>query len=155
VEWTLDGGDNDNCDDFYDVSLVDGFNLPMSMRPVNKKPSGKYRCTVAECPADLMRDCPASHLKGSRSLGKGYCMSDCLRQRTLDKSPRKDGIETQKACCSFTFAKDPKGCPGGKYPQTRRNKQRCPKAYSYAFNDPESTFICDGKGGTAYIITFC
>ncbi|KAL0808045.1 hypothetical protein Bca101_100537 [Brassica carinata] len=41
--------------DFYDVSLVDGFNLPMTVNPVN----GTGNCTVAGCVADLTLRCPA------------------------------------------------------------------------------------------------
>ncbi|XP_013590803.1 PREDICTED: pathogenesis-related protein 5-like, partial [Brassica oleracea var. oleracea] len=40
--------------DFYDVSLVDGFNLPMSVTPLN----GKGNCSVAGCVADLRPKCP-------------------------------------------------------------------------------------------------
>nr|VDD02347.1 unnamed protein product [Brassica rapa] len=41
--------------DFYDVSLVDGFNLPMTLTPVN----GTGNCTVVRCVADLRPRCPA------------------------------------------------------------------------------------------------
>jgi len=34
-------------------------------------------------------------------------------------------------------------------------KAECPTAYSYAYDDPTSTFTCDGNPVTGYSITFC
>jgi len=41
---------------YYDVSLVDGFNLPVSMKPVG----GGVGCGVASCEVDLNICCPSS-----------------------------------------------------------------------------------------------
>ncbi|CAE6345494.1 unnamed protein product [Rhizoctonia solani] len=48
AEWTLSGDGNR---DFYDVSLVDGYNLPMSI-------TNNVGCPVADCPVDLGPKCP-------------------------------------------------------------------------------------------------
>ncbi|KAG5637268.1 hypothetical protein H0H81_005201, partial [Sphagnurus paluster] len=53
AEFTLQGAGNQ---DWYDVSLVDGYNLPMRI-------SNNVGCPVAECAKDLGPDCPAP-LKG-------------------------------------------------------------------------------------------
>ncbi|CAA6663804.1 unnamed protein product [Spirodela intermedia] len=58
--------------DFYDVSLVDGFNLPLVIRPVN----GRGNCSTAGCDGDLLRDCPSELqvLAGGAVVG---CRSAC------------------------------------------------------------------------------
>ncbi|KAF8702191.1 thaumatin-like protein, partial [Rhizoctonia solani] len=48
AEWTLSGDGNR---DFYDVSLVDGYNLPMRI-------TNNVGCPVADCPVDLGPNCP-------------------------------------------------------------------------------------------------
>ncbi|EEB88465.1 hypothetical protein MPER_13688, partial [Moniliophthora perniciosa FA553] len=48
VEWTLSS--NPNIPDNYDVSLVDGYNLPARI-------SNNKGCPVAECAKDLGPDC--------------------------------------------------------------------------------------------------
>lgn len=47
AEWTLEGDGNL---DYYDVSLVDGFNIPMTV-------TNNQGCGVASCPVDLNPDC--------------------------------------------------------------------------------------------------
>lgn len=48
AEFTLGGADRK---DFFDISLVDGFNLPVLV-----KPDG--RCSSTACPVDINRGCP-------------------------------------------------------------------------------------------------
>lgn len=49
--------------DFYDVSLVDGYNVQMSMAPVpgtyNAGSGGHYYCGRAGCNTDLNANCPS------------------------------------------------------------------------------------------------
>lgn len=48
--------------DYYDISLVDGYNLPIRMEPTGgfeKTNHGKYDCNPAGCHADLNAKCPA------------------------------------------------------------------------------------------------
>lgn len=50
AEFTLDSPEGD----FYDVSLVDGYNMPVSIIP-----SGGYgRCKAVKCRSDLNQNCP-------------------------------------------------------------------------------------------------
>ncbi|WAR10318.1 PR5K-like protein [Mya arenaria] len=59
AEITFDAGGSNN-QDFYDISLVDGYNLPMSMQPINGysgSPTSRY-CARAGCNSDLNHSCP-------------------------------------------------------------------------------------------------
>ncbi|KAJ8522081.1 hypothetical protein ONZ45_g1266 [Pleurotus djamor] len=76
AEWTLQAGGNQ---DFYDISLVDGYNLPA--RIDNNK-----GCPVADCPVDLGPNCPSA-LKGPFD-NVGFpvgCKSACVAN--LDGNP--------------------------------------------------------------------
>ncbi|KAG5005631.1 hypothetical protein JHK82_023615 [Glycine max] len=51
AEFTLDSQEGD----FYDVSLVDGYNLPVSIFPTG----GSRQCKAVTCRSDLNRNCPS------------------------------------------------------------------------------------------------
>ena len=118
--------------DFYDVSLVDGFNLPINVKPVN----GRGNCTAAGCDGDLRLTCPPelSVKAGGRTVA---CRSAC------------DVFNTDQYCCRGQFA-GPSTCPPTTY--SKKFKEACPTAYSYAYDDRSSLFQCSGAD---YIITFC
>ncbi|XP_044982216.1 thaumatin-like protein 1 [Hordeum vulgare subsp. vulgare] len=130
AEFTLDGGGHN---DFYDVSLVDGYNLPILVEPAGSSATGTT-CAAAGCSADLNLRCPAE----LRSAGGGACRSAC------------DAFGKPEYCCSGAFA-NPNTCHPTAYSQAF--KLACPRSYSYAFDDPTSTFTC--AGGRDYTITFC
>ncbi|EOA35553.1 hypothetical protein CARUB_v10020759mg [Capsella rubella] len=118
--------------DFYDVSLVDGFNLPMSVNPRN----GKGNCSVAGCVADLRPHCPSE--LAVKSNGKVIsCRSAC------------DVFDRDEYCCRGVYG-NPVVCQPTYY--SKIFKQACPTAYSYAYDDPTSIFTCSASD---YIITFC
>lgn len=118
--------------DFYDVSLVDGFNLPMSVKPIN----GKGNCSVAGCDGDLRLNCPSE--LSVKSKGKTVaCRSAC------------DVFNTDEYCCRGVYG-NPIVCQPTYY--SKKFKDACPTAYSYAYDDPTSIFTC---AGTDYVITFC
>ncbi|KAL6867512.1 hypothetical protein ACP4OV_015536 [Aristida adscensionis] len=132
AEFTLDGGGGN---DFYDVSLVDGYNLPMLVEPAGGGAgAGGTTCAAAGCAADLNMRCPAE----LRALGGAACRSAC------------DAFGKPEYCCSGAFA-NPNTCRPTAYSQVF--KSACPKSYSYAYDDPTSTFTC--AGGRDYTITFC
>ncbi|KAD4179761.1 hypothetical protein E3N88_28352 [Mikania micrantha] len=118
--------------DFYDVSLVDGFNLPMSVRPVN----GHGNCSVAGCISDLRQNCPSelSVKTGGRTVA---CRSAC------------DVFNTDEYCCRGVYG-NPVTCQPTYY--SKKFKNACPTSYSYAYDDPTSIFTCSGAD---YVITFC
>ncbi|KAE8687010.1 Thaumatin-like protein [Hibiscus syriacus] len=130
IEMTL--GSSSSPLHFYDVSLVDGFNLPVSMKPVG----GGIGCGVASCEVDLNVCCPSALevKKGATVIG---CKSACL------------AMQSAKYCCTGEYA-NPKTCKPTLF--AHLFKAICPKAYSYAFDDTSSLNKCRAS---RYVITFC
>lgn len=132
AEFTLNG---DGGMDFFDVSLVDGYNLPMLVAPQGG--SGQ-NCTNAGCVADLNDSCPSELKVTSEENNQGVaCKSAC------------DAFGSPQYCCSGAYA-NPSTCKPSSYSQFFKNA--CPTAYSYAYDDPTSTFTCTNAN---YLITFC
>ncbi|XP_053389056.1 uncharacterized protein LOC128552079 [Mercenaria mercenaria] len=144
AEITFDAGSRRN-QDFYDISLVDGFNLQMSMEPrsgtYNNHSSRKYYCKRAGCGTDVNQICP-DELRVYGTGGTVACKSACLKWNSANY------------CCTGAHNK-PSTCPPSYF--SKIFKRACPYAYSYAYDDQSSTFTCDGWGAgqTAYDITFC
>ncbi|KAG0624119.1 hypothetical protein M758_3G225500 [Ceratodon purpureus] len=120
--------------DFYDVSLVDGYNCPLSITPSGG--SGDCRspgCTIS----DLNSKCaPILQVKNGAGTVVA-CKSAC------------EHFKTDQYCCRKPYD-TPQTCPPSSYSKTF--KALCPTAYSYAFDDLTSTFTCTGA---TYTITFC
>ncbi|XP_010521235.1 PREDICTED: thaumatin-like protein [Tarenaya hassleriana] len=120
--------------DFYDVSLVDGFNLPVLVTPVN----GQGNCSAAGCDGDVNGECPPELAVKSGKGGKAVaCKSAC------------EVFDRDEYCCRGVYG-NPVVCQPTYY--SKIFKKACPTAYSYAYDDPTSIFTCTG---TDYIITFC
>ncbi|XP_047335356.1 thaumatin-like protein 1 [Impatiens glandulifera] len=128
IEFTLAGGGNL---DFYDVSLVDGFNLPVTV-------TARDGCPSTSCPVDLNASCPDELALKDPSGGKVGCKSACMV------------YGTPEYCCNGDHA-TPSTCGPSKYSEFFKSK--CPQAYSYAYDDKTSTFTCPTGGD--YRITFC
>lgn len=127
AEFTIGQGPTNN--DFYDVSLVDGFNIPMVIESVG----GSGLCLPTGCASDLNQQCP-----NELRVGEGdACNSAC------------GAFGTPEYCCSGTYA-SPNTCRPSEY--SKIFKLLCPRAYTYAFDDPTSTYTCVGAD---YTITFC
>ncbi|XP_057784186.1 thaumatin-like protein 1 [Salvia miltiorrhiza] len=127
AEFTLDGAGGL---DFYDVSLVDGYNLPMLVAP---RGGSGGNCTITGCAADLNAACPAEQ----KAAGGGACRSAC------------EAFGDPKYCCSGEYA-TPDTCRPSVYSEAF--KSACPRAYSYAYDDGTSTFTC---ASADYVVTFC
>ncbi|KAL6493028.1 Thaumatin-like protein 1 [Orobanche gracilis] len=130
AEFTLDGGGGK---DFYDVSLVDGYNLPMLVVPQGG--SGD-NCTSTGCVVDLNGSCPPELRVTSEGQGVA-CKSAC------------GAFGTEQYCCSGAYG-TPDVCKPSQY--SLLFKHACPRAYSYAYDDKTSTFTCTGAD---YVVTFC
>ncbi|CAH9114650.1 unnamed protein product [Cuscuta epithymum] len=115
--------------DFYDVSLVDGYNLPLVM----EASGGSGMCATTGCVTDLNQICP-SELKTGNRVG---CRSAC------------EAFSKPEYCCSGAYG-TPSACKPSVYSQMF--KSACPRSYSYAYDDPTSTFTCSGAD---YTVTFC
>lgn len=118
--------------DFYDVSLVDGFNVPIAIRPIN----GKGNCSSAGCDSDLRTTCPKELAVKSNGKTTG-CRSAC------------DVFNTDEYCCRGLYG-NPSTCKPTFY--SKKFKDACPTSYSYAYDDPTSIFTCSG---TDYVVAFC
>ena len=133
AEITFDGHSDQ---DFYDISLVDGYNLAMRMKPLNSESKG------AGCDRDLLQSCPPelSEVKNGRKVA---CFSACMK------------LNTDQFCCRGAYG-TPDKCDPKKWPVNYAKifKDSCPQAYSYAYDDASSTFTHRGHN-TGYEITFC
>lgn len=142
AEITFDAGPK-NIQDFYDVSLVDGYNLQMTMTPRcgYTAGSGHYYCSKAGCSSDLNQRCPME-LVVNGTGGVVACKSACL------------AFNRDEYCCRGAN-NVPQTCPPFRY--SRIFKAACPEAYSYAYDDKASTFTCNNNspGTTSYNIVFC
>lgn len=125
AEVTLGSGGQD----FYDVSLVDGYNLPLVMEATG----GSGMCATTGCVTDLNRICPSELRTGDRT----GCRSAC------------EAFSKPEYCCSGAYS-TPSSCKPSVYSQMF--KSACPRSYSYAYDDPTSTFTCSGAD---YTVTFC
>ncbi|XP_028784635.1 thaumatin-like protein 1 [Neltuma alba] len=132
AEFTLDGAGGL---DFFDVSLVDGYNVPMMVVPQGG--SGD-NCTNTGCVADLNGACPSELKVMSEDGTEGVaCKSAC------------EAFGSPQYCCSGSYG-SPNTCKPSSYSQIF--KKACPRAYSYAYDDKTSTFTC---ASADYTITFC
>ncbi|KAL6575495.1 hypothetical protein OROHE_000872 [Orobanche hederae] len=129
AEFTLD-----SPDDFYDVSLVDGFNLPVSIVPSG----GSGNCSAVECSSNLNPECPEKLQVEENNGGKIVaCKSACL------------AFGEAEYCCTGEY-NSPKLCKPSNY--SMFFKKACPMAYSYPYDDATSTYTCKGAN---YSIIFC
>ncbi|KAF4347330.1 thaumatin-like protein 1 isoform X1 [Cannabis sativa] len=132
AEFTLNGADGL---DFYDVSLVDGYNIPMLIVPKGGTRGG---CGATGCLVDLNGACPTA-LRVARANGKGSvaCRSAC------------EAFGDPRFCCSEAYS-TPDTC--GPSPYSLYFKHACPRSYSYAYDDKTSTYTC---ASADYTIIFC
>ncbi|KAF8748096.1 thaumatin-like protein [Rhizoctonia solani] len=139
AEWTLSGDGNR---DFYDVSLVDGYNLPMAI-------TTNSDCPIADCPADLASNCPAA-LTAKNSAGASVgCKTACFANL--------DGNQANSPnCCSGQFS-TPETCPPSGIQFYDHFKQGCPNSYAYAYDESSNTALwtCDSTRKVDYTLTFC
>ncbi|KAI5680713.1 hypothetical protein M9H77_01940 [Catharanthus roseus] len=130
IEFTLSGDGNQ---DFYDISLVDGFNLPVLVTPQS------YNCTTISCPVDINNlFCPPELSIYNTDGGVIGCKSACL------------AFNQPQYCCTGAFG-SPDTCKPTLYSQIF--KEHCPQAYTYAYDDKTSLVTCPSGGG--YDVTFC
>ncbi|XP_010539098.1 PREDICTED: thaumatin-like protein 1b [Tarenaya hassleriana] len=128
AEFTIGSGDPTR-QDFYDVSLVDGYNVPMIVEPS----AGSGTCLSTGCVTDLNRKCPSELRVGSGVACKSAC----------------EAFGSPEYCCSGEYG-SPETCKPTMYSEIF--KSACPRSYSYAYDDATSTFTCSGAD---YTITFC
>ncbi|KAM0945102.1 putative Thaumatin family [Dioscorea sansibarensis] len=127
----MNSGNQDKMDS-YEVTLVAGFNVPVSViPPVN---SG---CQVASCTSDVNSACPPELKMVSEGEVVVGCMSAC------------QALKDEMNCCVGEYKEKDK-CKPTKY--NNFFKALCPSSMTYFF-DNSSTFTCEG--GSDYVISFC
>jgi hypothetical protein len=126
--------------DFYDVSMVDGANLPMWINvfhTTTKDPLTSRGCSKAGC--TLPVNCPDA-MRVSKGGTTVACKNPCA------------AFNTDATCCRGAWA-GRENCVPSRWPvdYTQVFKKAEPYAYSYAFDD-SATMSC--KGGCDYRVTF-
>ncbi|KIJ63593.1 hypothetical protein HYDPIDRAFT_92160 [Hydnomerulius pinastri MD-312] len=140
AEFTL--GASDGLD-YYDVSLVDGYNLPVAI-------TSSAGCHIADCPVDLGPNCPDA-LKGpfdSSGFPVG-CKSAC--EANLDGNPGDSAN-----CCSGSH-NTAATCPSSGVAYYTYFKDNCPNSYCYAYDESSGTALwtCPVSSQSDYTVTFC
>jgi hypothetical protein len=124
--------------DFYDVSLVEGNNLPMWINSYGGSSRDKIDangCSAAGCTRDANATCPAK-LQRIRDGRVVACLSACLV------------FNTDQTCCTGAYAARPK-CVPSSWPLDSAAvfKKAEPFAYSYVNDDATSVLTCSGECG--------
>jgi Thaumatin family len=127
--------------DFYDVSMVDGSNLPMFINVTHGTAANRVSrrgCVAAGCTTAV--NCP-SVLRVKAAGAVVGCESACAR------------FGTDQYCCRGAWASR-SACNPAQWPVDYAAvfKKAEPYAYSYSDDDATSTFVC--KGRCDYRITF-
>ncbi|KAL5740137.1 hypothetical protein ACOSQ2_029317 [Xanthoceras sorbifolium] len=119
---------------FYDVSLVDGYNLPVMVTTRQMSP----KCTITGCVKNLKGWCP-QELQVLNRTGQEVvaCKSPCL------------AFNLDSYCCRNEYG-TPETCKASWY--SKLFKEACPAYYSYAYDMPPPLMSCSSK---EFVITFC
>ncbi|KAF5457196.1 hypothetical protein F2P56_021314 [Juglans regia] len=118
---------------FYDVSLVDGYNIPVSITSRQVLP----KCTIRGCLKDVNSLCPQELEILNKNGEVVACKSACL------------AFGLDNFCCRNQYG-SPKKCKPSVY--SKIFKDACPSYYSYAFDTPPPLVNCASR---EYVITFC
>ncbi|BBM99978.1 hypothetical protein MPTK1_1g25360 [Marchantia polymorpha subsp. ruderalis] len=125
AEFTIGDGSGS---DFYDLSNVNAYTIPLSIRVINRVGGGDnlndFRCGAPKCVINDIR---------------GFCKGN----NQLVTLP------SGALSCINTDGTNGRGPTDG----TRLFKQACQDSYSYNYDDPTSTFTCGT--GSNYEVTFC
>jgi hypothetical protein len=140
AEFTLSGSATGA--DNYDISVVDGFDFPLSVQLNDPNPAHAIN---AACQVDLRSSCPAGQQMLNSAGQVVGCKSLCSQ------------FGTANYCCAGPYA-SPQACNNVNWDTNYRGavlKQSCPSVYGYAFDDPSSDFNVVPLPSSGYQITFC
>ena len=144
---------------YYDISLVDGYSLPVKVTP--RGGSGK-RCTETTC--DLSLDlCPVDEASvGDLQVKKGGSVVQCMSPCDKWNYPAPYGEGKKKSlppglmlCCPNPPI-SPTQCQAGAAATTKYTSlvhSSCPTAYAYSFDDKAGSHDC--TQGTTFDVVFC
>ncbi|KAI9509162.1 thaumatin [Russula earlei] len=138
AEFTLSGFANGF--DYYDVSLVDGYNLPMKI-------TNTAGCSVASCPVDLGPNCWDYMTSSGFPVG---CKSACVAHLPGDDPNNSPN------CCTGSHS-SAATCPSSGVAYYSYFKSNCPDSYAYAYDESSKTALwtCPSSANADYTVTFC
>ncbi len=149
-----------NRDAWYDVSLVDGYSLPMSIVPRGQNQGG---CVPTTCSMSVDA-CPTNDISGVGDLGvyvngrKVACLSPCKKWNfppPWGLGNAEVGQPGELLCCP-TPPVSPEQCRTGPIETSQYVNlihSTCPTAYSYAYDDEAGLHNCPGE--TSFDVTIC
>jgi hypothetical protein len=152
AEFTLNGSGNL---DFIDISLVNGYNVPIAIFPnstgqvTSESPICQWPDNSTGLPQDsnglrqsILDNCPQPLIFQYEDNPAAGCMSACDR-----------GLQPQAGFCCTGSNSTAKTCHATSFSETF--KTLCPNAYSFAFDDPSSTFTLPSESTVTYEVAFC
>lgn len=145
---------------FYDVSLVDGYSLPVAVVP-NGAATG--RCQPIRCEPSLA-DCPAEEIAGLGDLRvrSGDITVQCLSPSKRWNWPTPLGLGRPEqeplglAVCCPTPPVSARDCREGVISRTHflhTVRRGCPGAYAFAYDDDVGLHNCQAH--TSFTVRFC
>ena len=179
-EINFDQGEHDT----YDVSAVDGFNIPTTIElvPGTYDASGiqppQYACTKAGNDHDLIGEwwpgLSKDKLEMKSAAGTPIAIRSACAYASALNLQKNNGMDPLDALTNMTCCLPPWGpaqdyqkngntkCDPNNWPQDINTaaffKHYFPLGYSYAYDDSTSTYVCKNKDAdtlTKYIVTFC
>lgn len=119
---------------FYDVSLVDGYNLAVS---VSAAPPGDGECFIGGCMGDPNAACPRELQVRDGGGEVIACKSACM------------AFDLDDYCCRNAFGNE-ETCQPSSY--SMLFKEICPSYRTYAFDTSTPSVGCSAH---AFVVTFC
>lgn len=174
-------GRTDNV--WYDISLVDGYTLPMKITPSNHVKIEKLfhlnecktftnitffflfqgnTCVTTDCRVDL-NDCPddeahTGSLRVYKNGGIVQCLAPCKKWNCSypwgKGLSEKEGLGLQFCCPTPPIY--PAGCNRGIVTKTKYVKlihEKCPSAYAYSYDDHHGLHNCPNP--TDFVVEIC
>jgi len=129
--------------DFYDVSLVEGNNLPMWVNSYSSKSQDKIDangCSAAGCTHDANATCPTKlqRVRGGQVVA---CLSACLV------------FNTDQTCCSGAYAAR-SACDPATWPIDSAAVFKKAEAFAYSYVDDDATSVLTCTGECDYRVTW-
>ncbi|OXB36198.1 hypothetical protein J007_04076 [Cryptococcus neoformans] len=154
AEFTIDV----NSMDSYDISIVDGYNLPMEIT------SSDSSCAKGSCgtETDILTQCDPSLVYPKNSDKIYSCNSACgnlfqFQDGTGGSLISADVNNSPVCCVQNGVAVHHVNCPNTYIPFYQTMKKMCHNAYVYSDDDmyEDAVFTCSSTGKPSYTITFC
>ncbi|OCF74263.1 hypothetical protein I204_04633 [Kwoniella mangroviensis CBS 8886] len=141
AEFTLSFDKEDN----YDISLVDGYNVPLNIYPSDQN------CLSPVCEGNVNKYCPPLLRTGLDKNGVNLgCMAPC-------NAGFGDELYGNRACCTGAYGNDSMLCESCGMDYYDMFKDNCEFSYAYAYDEKSDTALhtCPATSLAGYTIEFC